>query len=247
MRIDCKRATVVFAIAIFMSGCGDNPCYNFKCKCMEDLELPCFDFQSDNYFAGSFGDRSICISDGSDAYKYSQQVYNLTRTYTGDVLNTTETGLFKGMRFIIRDSTLKEYTFRVRIDSPPRASGVFSVKKELDALEYMDELPLESEEDNVEGYKLWIKYMCLIKYRDKVNRLDPEIFEIILSHSQRKNKQPKDSYMRVVEYRKKDLGYAWRYNITFEMQMKLYYFDEKWKVFGTLQDAVFSTQSIVLK
>lgn len=230
-----------------MSGCGHDPCYNFKCKCMEDIELPCFDFESINYFSGSFSDRAICIADGSEAYKYSLQSYQQSTTYPGDVLNTTDPAVLEGIRFIIRDSTLKEYTFRVILDFPPVESEVFSAKEELDALAHMDELPLKSEEDNIEGYKFWMRYMCVIKYGDKENRLDPEIFEIILSHSQRNNKQPNDSYLRVVDYKKKDLGHAWRYNITFEMQMKLYYFDEKWKVFGTLQDAVFSTQSTVLK
>ncbi len=91
-----------------------------------------------------------------------------------------------------------------------------------------------------------IIYACVVDYSDKIGQ-DPNIFYLPLIHSNYNNEQPEDAYISVANYRKKDLGSHWRYDITFEMYLKLYYEDDGWREFGLLTDAVFNTRTFVAK
>jgi len=161
-------------------------------------------------------------------------------------LNADTPATENGIIFSIIDSTGGANTFRVGLYSTPIASDSFSLVNELNKLEHMSYLPLQSERHLKDGFRFVITYACVVDFNDK-NRKDPNIFYIPLTHSHYRNEQPADAYISVSNYKKKDFGSHWRYDITFEMYLKLYYEDDGWREFGLLTDAVFNTRTFVAK
>jgi hypothetical protein len=226
----------------------DKPCVDFKCDCIENLELPCYNIGEKNYFLGYIDGTEFCLADGEDVYAYHTSRYNgFTTTPASPELSPSATVETRALGFWLGDTTLKEFSFKVVLKGPSINLDSFSIAQQLDELQFIDNLPLRSDGESINGFDFLMTYACVKKYRDKLRKLDPDIFYITMGHSNPSNKQPDDSYMRVVKYRKSDLGYAWQYDISFELRLKLYYFIDKWETFGTLKDAVFNTQTIVYK
>jgi hypothetical protein len=240
------RLLFILVVFIGFNSCK-KPCYDFRCKCIDKLELPCYEIGDKNYFSGYIDGTELCLADGVDSYHYNTAILNGFTTTAADPELNTSVGVERhGIRFNISQG-IEEYAYTVSIETPMINAESFSFMQQLDTLGDLEYLTVRSGSRREEGYSIQMTYACVEKYGDKENRLDPELFWIILSHTNPHLKQPKGSYIRVANYKKSDLGDAWKYEITFEVRMKLFYFIEKWETFGTLDNAVFSTETIVNK
>lgn len=223
---------------------------NWETRCIQDVEYSCTDVRTYAYFSGVVNGFDLCLSAEVDDYVHLAGYYNsYTTPADNPVFDQTnpppieEKGLAFQL-FKIESGVNAPYTWTISITGPPVPVDSFVFKKELDELQDVYALPLRNDADRF-GYDFHLAYSC---NTDEVVGLgDPYLQSknVVLVHN--RVTQPVDAFIRVSAYSKEDLGNAWQYDISFEMQMRLYYMDEVWKKFGDLEQGVFKTRTIVPK
>ena len=242
---------IVFTVCCssFVQLCCREP-INWESRCIGSVNYYCSTAPVSNYFSAIVNGSELCFATGVDGYAHSNAVYRLSTTPADnpayDPLNPPPVeGLF--LKFIlakVENGFKSPETWSISLHTPVLPVDSFIIEKELDKLNNTGKLKL-SNPSAPNCYEFHLSYSC---YRDNIIGLgDPyqQSKNVLLSHH--RVTQPVDAYIKVASFYKEDFDSYWKYDITFEMQLRLYYLDEVWKEFGDLDQGVFKTTTIVPK